>query len=172
MTQIMEIDNKQQKEMKWINSLIHIRVDVAITHAVKHQNMGQGTVPCPLTQYTNSQTPYNCSNNTSASSSTTYPPRLTDDKWCLLHCNGHYNCTPDLGSLWCGRMWDLAGTINTRREGTRPLTSLGWLKHKDTSWYKHKMWNYLAPFVNRNTGKASWQADDKRGDLEDKWWLE
>ena len=85
MTRITEIDNKRQKEMKRINSLIDTRVDMATTRAAKRQNTGQSTAPRPVTQYTNSRIPYNRSNNASASSSTTYPPRLTDDERRLLH---------------------------------------------------------------------------------------
>ena len=54
MTQIMEIDNKCQKEMKRINLLINTRVDVATTWAAKCQNTGQSTALHPATQYTNS----------------------------------------------------------------------------------------------------------------------
>ena len=43
-------------------------------------------------------------------------------------CNGHYNHTPDLGRWWCGEdLWLSVGAVDTRYEGTRLLTSLGWL---------------------------------------------
>ena len=85
MTQITEIDNKWQKEMKWINLLTNTRVDAAMTCAAKCQNTGQSTAPCTSTQYMNAWTPYNHSMNTTATSSSTYLPQLTDDEQCLLH---------------------------------------------------------------------------------------
>ena len=76
-------------------------------------------------------------------------------------CNGHYNRTPDLGRwvMW----WDNVGlskyTILDAKVLDRNVT---WLtKHKDTSWYEHKVRRHLAPFVVVNTDKASWQANDK-----------
>ena len=43
-------------------------------------------------------------------------------------CNSHYNHTPDLGNVWCGRdLWLSMGATDTRHEGTRLLMSLGWL---------------------------------------------
>ena len=56
-----------------------------------------------------------------------------------LNCNSHYNCTPDLGKcvMWWN-VWDLAKhTILDAKVLDRNVT---WpTKHKDTSWYEHKV---------------------------------
>ena len=79
-----------------------------------------------------------------------------------LGCNGHYNCTPDLGKggMWWN-VWDLARySILDAKVLDRDVT---WLtKHKDTSWYEHKVWRHLAPLVVMDTDKAFWQANDRR----------
>ena len=80
MTRITEIDNKRQKEMKRINSLVDARVEA---RAAKRQNTGQNQAPRTSNSYTNNRPPSNRNNN--ATSSTLYPPRLTDDERRLLH---------------------------------------------------------------------------------------
>ena len=59
-------------------------------------------------------------------------------------CNGHYNCTPDLGNVWCSKDLKLSvGLVNTRREGTRSIMSLGWLSTRtlvDTSTRRNGTW--------------------------------
>ena len=40
-----------------------------------------------------------------------------------------------------------------------------WLtKHKDTSWYEHKVRRHLAPLAVIDFGKASWRLSDRRQD--------
>ena len=40
-----------------------------------------------------------------------------------------------------------------------------WLtKHKDPSWYEHKVRRHLAPLVVMDTDKASWRANERRRD--------
>ena len=46
-------------------------------------------------------------------------------KPCEARCNGHYNCTPDLGRVCVMEIRDLAKGDNTRLEGTRLVWSLG-----------------------------------------------
>ena len=52
-----------------------------------------------------------------------HPDRVK--KFPFTVCNGHYNRTPDLGSVirW-QKMWDLASLIDTRHDSTRLLMSL------------------------------------------------
>ena len=59
------------------------------------------------------------------------------------------------------RKWDLARhTILDAKVLDRNVT---WLtKHKDTSWYEHKVRIHLARLVVVSTDKASWQANGKR----------
>ena len=64
------------------------------------------------------------------------------------NCNGHYNRTPDLGK--CGmwwNAWDLAKhTILDTKVLDRNVT---WLtRHKDTSWYEHKVRRHLTLLVS------------------------
>ena len=58
------------------------------------------------------------------------------------------------------RKWDLARyTILDAKVLDRYVT---WLtKHKDTSWYEHKVRRHLAPLVVMDTDKASWQANER-----------
>ena len=63
-----------------------------------------------------------------------WPALLQFLEWWCAACNSHYNRTPDLGSLWCGEVSGLSvGVVNTRREGTRLVMSLG-LSSTRTLW--------------------------------------
>ena len=78
------------------------------------------------------------------------------------NCNGHYNRTPDLGKcvMWWNA-WDLAR--HTILDAKVLDCNVTWLtKHKDTSWYEHKVRRHLAPLVVMDTDKASWQVNERR----------
>ena len=76
-------------------------------------------------------------------------------------CNSHCNCMPDLGKLWCSKDLGLSvGAVDTRHEGTRPITSLGLLSTRTLVDMSTRCKRYLAPFVSVNKDEASWQANE------------
>ena len=87
-------------------------------------------------------------------------------------CNGHYNCMPDLGRWWCSEdLWLSMGAVDTRREGTRSLMSLGWLSTRtllDTSTRCNSTWLPLwVGTLTRPLGKQmirdeEWASSDWR----------
>ena len=91
MTQIKEIDNQRQIHLKRMEQFF----DAAASRAAKRQNTGQNT-----SQYraprTSGSFQQGCNNQTrtapasASTTSTTYPPRLTDEERCLLH--DHEGC--------------------------------------------------------------------------------
>ena len=73
---------------------------------------------------------------------------------------------PDLGK--CVVWWDNVGLSKYSILDAKVLDrDVTWLtKHKDTSWYEHKVRRHLAPLVVMVTDKASWQADDIDDEIE------
>ena len=52
------------------------------------------------------------------------------------------------------------GAVDTRHEGTRPITSLGLLSTRTLVDMSTRRKRYLAPFVSVNKDEASWQANE------------